>query len=292
MRRRETGRVGALLGGARLAVGLSFLLAPRALGRALVGTDADTPGARLFVRGFGARDMVLGAGALRARRSTETRAWLAAAGMADAIDAATTVVGRPRLTGRRRAIAFVVSALPAAANLGAAHRLDGEGSPPSPARWMYARGRPNRLARALNRGWQAVASRGLGPRRLAAVEVAGRRSGRPRAFPAVVADHEGERYLVSMLGESADWVANVRAAEGQAVLRRGRPERVRLEEVEPGGRASILRRYLEVAPGARAHIPVGRDASLIDLEAVARDHPVFRVCPEPDRRPTGSPDGA
>jgi hypothetical protein len=93
----------------------------------------------------------------------------------------------------------------------------------------------------------------------------------------VIAEHEGERYLVSMLGEHAAWVANVRAADGRAVLRHGRREQVLLEEVEPRSRAPILRRYLEVAPGARAHCPVDRRAALRDFEAIAPDYPVFRV---------------
>src|SRR5262245_10337786 len=61
--------------------------------------------------------------------------------------------------------------------------------------------------------------------------------------------------LVAMLGEGASWVANVRPAGGRAVLRLGRREPALLEEVEPGERAPILRRYLEVASGARAHFP-------------------------------------
>jgi len=65
----------------------------------------------------------------------------------------------------------------------------------------------------------------------------------------MVGDYDGERYLVAMLGEDANWVANVRAADGPAVLQHGRREAVRLEEVDPGIRAPILRRYLEVAPG-------------------------------------------
>lgn len=48
--------------------------------------------------------------------------------------------------------------------------------------------------------------------RMAALEVRGRRTGRPRSFPVMVADYEDENYLVPMLGEGANWVANVRAA--------------------------------------------------------------------------------
>jgi deazaflavin-dependent oxidoreductase (nitroreductase family) len=85
-----------------------------------------------------------------------------------------------------------------------------------------------------------------GPRGLMHVvtlEVRGRRTGRLLSFPVVVADYDGERYLVAMLGENANWVRNVRAAKGQAVLRHGRREAVRLEEVNASARAPILQRY-------------------------------------------------
>ena len=52
---------------------------------------------------------------------------------------------------------------------------------------------------------------------------------------------------------------------------------VRLDEVDPGQRAPILRRYLECAPGARTHIPVGRAAPLQEFERIAAQYPVFRV---------------
>ena len=91
----------------------------------------------------------------------------------------------------------------------------------------------------------------------------------------VVADYEGERYLVSMLGAEANWVRNVRAGGGSAVLRHGRRESVRLVEVDPALRAPILRRYLECAPGARPHFPIDRDAPIEEFEAIAPDIPVF-----------------
>jgi deazaflavin-dependent oxidoreductase (nitroreductase family) len=144
-------------------------------------------------------------------------------------------------------------------------------------RWMYRGGRRNRLAALLNRVDALVGSAGLMPNRLATLEVRGRRSGRSTSFPVVVADYDGERYLVSMLGERANWVANVRAARGQAVLRHGRREPVLLEEVDPRARAPILQRYLNVAPGARPHIPVDRRAPLAEFEQIAPQYPVFLV---------------
>lgn len=144
-------------------------------------------------------------------------------------------------------------------------------------RSMYRGDRPGRLARVLNRGWAWIHAAGLWPNRLATLEVTGRRSGRAVSFPVVIADFEGEQYLVSMLGEGANWVANVRAADGRAVLRRGRREAVVLEEVAVPQRAPILRRYLQCAPGARPHIPVDRRAPLEEFEAAAPRFPVFGI---------------
>jgi deazaflavin-dependent oxidoreductase (nitroreductase family) len=144
-------------------------------------------------------------------------------------------------------------------------------------RWMYAGTRPNLVARVLNRLWAGLSARGIGPQRLVELEVRGRRSGRPVTLPVVVAELDGERYLVSMLGERAAWVGNVRAAGGRAVLRHGTAEPVVLEEVPPARRAPVLRRYLEVAPGGRAHVEVATDAPLEAFERVADRYPVFRV---------------
>ncbi len=145
------------------------------------------------------------------------------------------------------------------------------------SRWMYRGGRPNRLAALMNRIAAIVAAAGLWPSRMAALEVRGRRSGRVISFPVAIAEYQGDRYLVSMLGETANWVANVRAAAGRAVLRHGRREDVRLDEVDPVERAPILQRYLQIAPGARPHVPVDRRAPLAEFERIAARYPVFHI---------------
>lgn len=144
-------------------------------------------------------------------------------------------------------------------------------------RWMYHGKRPNFLARLANRTWAGIAAAGFGPRRLVQLEVKGRRTGRTISLPLAVADYKGGRYLVSMLGDDTSWVRNVRAAGGLAVLRHGRRDVVHLEEVEPGQRAEILRRYLECAPGARSHLPVDRRAPIQEFQAIAGQFPVFRI---------------
>ena len=150
-------------------------------------------------------------------------------------------------------------------------------------RWMYRGQRRNQVAKLLNRVDATAAAAGIGPKRLARLEVRGRRTARRLSFPVVIAEYEGRRYLVAMLGREANWVRNVRAAGGHVVLKHGRGENVVLQEVDPSVRAPILRRYLEAAPGARAHFPVDRHASLEQFEQIAQQYPVFRICT--DRAP-------
>ena len=118
---------------------------------------------------------------------------------------------------------------------------------------------------------------GVWPKRAATLEVRGRRSGRVISFPVVIADYEDERYLVAMLGEKTNWVRNVRAADGRAVLRHGRRENLHLEEVAIRNRPAILRRYLALAPGARPHITIDRHSPLEDFGRIAHQIPVFRI---------------
>jgi deazaflavin-dependent oxidoreductase (nitroreductase family) len=113
-----------------------------------------------------------------------------------------------------------------------------------------------------------------------ALETRGRRSGKAYLAQLVVAQIGAERYLVSMLGENADWVRNVRASAGAAVLRHGDSETVRLEEVPVSRRAPILKAYLKRAPGARPHFDLNHDAPLAEFERVAARHPVFRIVAE------------
>jgi deazaflavin-dependent oxidoreductase (nitroreductase family) len=143
---------------------------------------------------------------------------------------------------------------------------------------MYSGGRGNATARRYARLWNAVLHLGLLPRRWVTLEVAGRRTGRPTRFPLGMADVDSEWYVVSMLGE-CNWVRNVRAAQGHAILRRRRAWPVRLDELPVELRASVLKRYVERVPGGRPHIPVGRDQPVGAFEMIAADYPVFRVTP-------------
>lgn len=149
-----------------------------------------------------------------------------------------------------------------------------------PARWYQ---RLNRL------GARAVGM-GLAPRDVATLEVLRRVSGKMQRIPVVVTPFQGDDYLVSLAGES-QWVKNVRAAGGRAVLKRGRRHDVALIEVAGSERSPIIAEYLargrersgEKAGPDQARYYFGLDPkpTLDDIAAIAIHYPVFRVT---DRR--------
>lgn len=146
-------------------------------------------------------------------------------------------------------------------------------------RLFYRDWRPTRLGRIVNRFWGWWSSTGLPPSFQQTIEVRGRTSGKPRSSPIVIATVDGNRYLVSMLGTQSEWVKNVVAADGEAVLRHGRRERVRLVSVPPEERAPVLREYVRIAISGRTHFPVARGAPLSEFAAIADRYPVFRIDP-------------
>jgi hypothetical protein len=117
-------------------------------------------------------------------------------------------------------------------------------------RWQYRKGRPGWSARIANRLGALGFAAGIGPSGAAKLEVRGHKS---------------------------NWVRNLRGGDGRAVLRRGRPEEVALVEDVSGDRAAILRRYLELAPGARPFFDIDRRAPLAEFERIVDQYPVFRV---------------
>jgi len=72
---------------------------------------------------------------------------------------------------------------------------------PGDLRAMYAGHRGNRVARRYATFWSAVFATGVASGRWVSLEVRGRSSGRLLTFPLGCVMVDGERYLVSMLGE-------------------------------------------------------------------------------------------
>jgi deazaflavin-dependent oxidoreductase (nitroreductase family) len=146
-------------------------------------------------------------------------------------------------------------------------------------RVFYRGWRPTRLGKLVNSAWAWLSGLGLTPQILLTLQVKGRRSGRLRTNILAAVTYGGQRYLVSMLGDESEWVRNVRAAGGDAFIKRGRSRPVVLTEIPPAERAPILKAYCQVATSGRHHFPVPHTAPVSEFEAIAADYPVFRIDP-------------
>jgi hypothetical protein len=152
---------------------------------------------------------------------------------------------------------------------------------------FYREGRPTAAGRQLNRSWSWLTSTGALPERWpgrpagpSTIETIGRTSGLPCSNMVTWVEYEGERYLVSMLGERSDWVRNSRAAGGEAVLRRGRRAPVRLIEVPATERAPIIRAWYKVTwTSTLPHLGLDPNGEIEEFEAIAPEYPVFRIAP-------------
>lgn len=146
-------------------------------------------------------------------------------------------------------------------------------------RLFYRDWRPTRLGNLVNAFWAWVSGLGLTPQVLLTLRVRGRRSGRLRDTVLVVAKHDGQRYLVSMLGDGSEWVRNLRATGGKAFVKRRLTRPVQLTEIPTEERGPILKVYCQVATSGRQHFPVSHNAPLSEFHAIAERYPVFRIDP-------------
>ena len=124
-----------------------------------------------------------------------------------------------------------------------------------------------------------LASIGLVPMSTVMLQVKGRRSGQTRSTAVSWIEHEGQRYLVAPRGNT-EWVRNVKAADGEAVLKSRKTESVRLEEVPVEQRAPIIKTYLKkTAMVTKREFGLDPDAPMEEFEKIAPHHPVFRITP-------------
>lgn len=90
--------LGATLAANRVLFGIGYLIAPERVGGGWIGHQARSPQTQVFARALGARDLVLGLGALGALRSgAGARSWFAAHAIADGTDLAATIAAREKL---------------------------------------------------------------------------------------------------------------------------------------------------------------------------------------------------
>jgi hypothetical protein len=146
-------------------------------------------------------------------------------------------------------------------------------------RYFYRNWRPTRLGRIWNGAYAWVSGLGLTPQILITLQVNSRSNGRLRSTVLVGASHEGSRYVVAMLGDNSEWVRNIRAAGGEAFIKRGRLRPVVLKEIPAEERAPILKAWSQVATSGRQHLPVSHEAPVSAFERIAADYPVFRIDP-------------
>jgi hypothetical protein len=122
-----------------------------------------------------------------------------------------------------------------------------------------------------------VAGLGLTTPILPTLQVNDRSTGRLHDITLVVARYQGQRYLVSMLGNGSEWVRNVRAAGEKAVIKRLGSHPVQRTEIPAQERAPILKAWCQVATSGREHLPVSHETPVADFEAIASNSPVFRI---------------
>jgi hypothetical protein len=144
-------------------------------------------------------------------------------------------------------------------------------------RHFYRDWRPTRFGKIWNGVYAWISGLGLTPQVLITLQVKSRNGGGLCSTVLVGANCEGSRYIVSMLGDSSEWVSNVRAAGGAAFIKRGRSRPVMLKEIPPAKRAPILKAWSQVATSGRQHLPVPHEAPVSAFEAIAADYPVFRI---------------
>ena len=146
-------------------------------------------------------------------------------------------------------------------------------------RFFYRGWRPTRMGKIWNRAFAWISGLGLTPQILLTLQVKSRSNGRLYSTVLAVVGYEGKRYLVSMLGAGSEWVQDVRAAGGNAFIKRRRSRPVKLTELKTEERGPILKAWCQVATSGRKHLPVPHDAPLPAFEAIAGDYPVFRIDP-------------
>ena len=141
---------------------------------------------------------------------------------------------------------------------------------------FYAR--PSGFTKWMNGAMGALGARGIGPKKMAKLEIKGRKTGVVRSVAVNLLNFDGQRYLVAPRGET-EWVRNARAV-GEAVIRRGKSETVTLTEIPVGERAQIIQAYLrENAWATQREFGISPKAPINEFEAIADKHPVFKITP-------------
>ena len=139
---------------------------------------------------------------------------------------------------------------------------------------------PNRIARAGNAVIRWLAELGISIAGTQALQVRGRKTGKPRAVVVNLLTVDGVDYVVSPRGNT-QWARNVRAAGVLEIGPRWRRRRAEINEVSDDAKPELLRRYLarwywQVKDYVGGLTP---DSSDEQLRAGAPSIPVFALTP-------------
>lgn len=125
-------------------------------------------------------------------------------------------------------------------------------------------------------GW--LGGMGVGPKKMVQLTVIGRKSGQPRTVAVNIVQYEGNRYLVAPRGNT-EWSRNALAANGEAVIKRGKEENVRLVDIPVAERAPIIQKYVKETAVVRGEFGLKEDCTLEEAAGIADRHPTFRIDP-------------
>jgi hypothetical protein len=107
-RRMSPASLARALGLARIGFGAALIARPERLTEAWIGRDAKGPGTQVAVRGLGARDLVLGAGAAVSGGPDRQR-WLVAGIVGDVADLSATLAAGRAIPLRGRILVTVLA---------------------------------------------------------------------------------------------------------------------------------------------------------------------------------------
>jgi hypothetical protein len=113
-----------MLAVARVAIGVAATAMPGVTGSLLFGPKANSPALRLVTRSFGARDVVIGLGTLRALdQDVDAAGWARASAASDAADAVAALIAARAVPTARALLGAGSAAVAAIGGYRAASRL-------------------------------------------------------------------------------------------------------------------------------------------------------------------------
>ena len=117
---------------------------------------------------------------------------------------------------------------------------------------------------------------GIAPKFQYILSVRGRKSGRIYSTPVYVMEDNSRRLLVSPYGEVA-WVINARAAGKITLEKNNVKSEYKIIELSATQSASILKKYLALAPITQPYFDARPDSPVEMFIAEASRHPVFEL---------------